>query len=86
MLQNSSLEQWSGSTPTCWLLGGFGSNSYEWTHLTGNDAYDGSAAIELDISGLTSGDRKLLTAFDSSCSPTVSAGSTYTVDVLLFYV
>jgi Bacterial Ig domain/Chitobiase/beta-hexosaminidase C-terminal domain/Transglycosylase SLT domain len=81
MLQNGSFEQWSGSTPTCWLLGGYGTNTYQWTHLTGNDAYNGRDAIDLDISSLTSGDRKLLTAFNSSCSPAVSAGHQYTVDV-----
>ena len=81
VLQNSSLEQWTGSTPTCWLLGGYGTNSYGWKHLTGNNAHGGRQAIELDISSLGSGDRKLLTALNTGCSPKVSAGHQYTVDV-----
>jgi hypothetical protein len=81
MLQNASLEQWTGSTPTCWLLGGYGTNVYAWRQLTGNDAYHGHDAIELDISSLVSGDRKLLTAFNGGCSPQVSAGHQYTIDV-----
>ena len=81
MLQNSSLEEWTGSTPSCWLLGGYGTNSYLWRHLGTNDAHNGHDAIQLDISKLDSGDRKLLTAFNDGCSPQVSAGHQYTVDV-----
>ena len=81
MLQNSSLEQWTGSTPSCWLLGGYGTNSYLWRHLGTNDAHGGDDAIALDISKLESGDRKLLTAFNGGCSPAVSAGHQYRVEV-----
>ena len=79
LLVNPSLESASsGSVPTCWLQGGYGTNSYTWTHTT--DAHSGSFAEYLSISSLTSGDRKLVTVQDSgSCAPAVTAGRTYTV-------
>jgi autotransporter family porin len=79
MLQNGSLEQWSGSTPTCWLLGGYGSNTSSWIRTS--DRYAGRSAVRLDVTNWTSGDRKLLTSFNSACSPVVSAGHVYTVSV-----
>src|SRR5262249_16678841 len=63
MLQNSSLETASGTTPSCWMLGGYGTNTYAWTHTT--DSHTGSYAENLNITRMTSGDRKLLSAFDS---------------------
>jgi hypothetical protein len=79
LVQNPSLEQSSGDTPRCWLLGGYGTNSYQWTQSS--DAQDGKSAGQLTISSLTNGDRKLLTAFSGGCSPAVSAGHSYTVTV-----
>jgi hypothetical protein len=79
LLQNASLEQGSGNTPSCWLLGGYGTNSYQWTRTS--DAHSGSYAEVLSVPSLTSGDRKLLTAFGGTCSPTVTPGHTYTVTV-----
>jgi Bacterial Ig domain/Chitobiase/beta-hexosaminidase C-terminal domain/Transglycosylase SLT domain len=79
LLQNASLEQGSGNTPSCWLLGGYGTNSYQWTRTS--DAHTGSYAEALNVSSLTNGDRKLLTAFSGNCSPTVTPGHTYTVTV-----
>jgi chitodextrinase len=77
-LQNPSLETMSGTVPSCWKLGGYGTNSYTWTHTT--DAHSGGYAENLTISSLTSGDRKLLSAFDSgTCAPGATAGATYTV-------
>ena len=78
LLQNPSLEQVSGSTPTCWLLSGYGTNTYTWTYTT--DAHTGSHAENLSISAWTSGDRKLVNTQDAgTCAPTISAGHTYTV-------
>jgi len=78
LLQNPSLEQASGSTPTCWLLGGYGTNTYSWTYTT--DAHTGSHAENLSISAWTSGDRKLVNTQDSgTCAPTITPGHTYTV-------
>ena len=69
------------NTPTCWLLGGYGTNSYRWTQLDTNDAHGGHDAIELDISSLESGDRKLLTAFNRPARPAVSVRPHVPVDV-----
>src|SRR4051794_38227092 len=63
-LPNPSLEQASGTTPTSWLLGGYGTNSYTWSHTT--DAHSGAYAEYLRVSNYQSGDRKLLTAFNGS--------------------
>jgi peptidoglycan/xylan/chitin deacetylase (PgdA/CDA1 family) len=78
LLQNPSLESASGSTPTCWLLGGYGTNTFTWTRT--NDAHSGSWAEALNISAYTSGDRKFVNTQDAgACAPAVTPGHTYTV-------
>ena len=78
LLQNPSLETASGNTPTCWQLGGSGTNTFSWTHTT--DAHTGGFGQSVAISAYTSGDRKLVSAQDSgACAPAVTAGRTYTV-------
>src|SRR6266568_2483818 len=78
LLQNPSLETVSGSTPTCWLLGGYGTNSFTWTRTT--DAHSGSYAENLNITSYTSGDRKLVSAQDGgACAPAVTPGHSYSV-------
>jgi peptidoglycan/xylan/chitin deacetylase (PgdA/CDA1 family) len=78
LLQNPSLETATGSTPTCWLLGGYGTNTFAWTRTA--DAHSGSFAENLNVTAYTSGDRKFVTAQDSvACAPAISAGHTYTV-------
>jgi archaellum component FlaF (FlaF/FlaG flagellin family) len=79
LLQNTSLESAAGDTPNCWLLGGYGTNNFTWSHTS--DAHSGSYAEKLDVTSLTNGDRKLLSAFDSNCSPGTTQGHTYTVSV-----
>src|SRR5262249_34319240 len=79
LLQNPSLESSSGGTPTCWLLGGFGTNSFTWTTTT-TGAHTGSAAENLNVTSFTSGDRKLVSAQDTgACAPAATPGHTYTV-------
>jgi hypothetical protein len=78
LLQNPSLENASGSTPTCWLLGGSGTNTATWTRTT--DAHSGSFAENLNITSYTSGDRKLVNTQDAgACAPVASPGHSYTV-------
>ena len=78
LLQNPSLETASGSTPTCWMLGGYGTNTFTWTRTT--DAHSGGFAESLTMSSYTSGDRKLVNAQDGgTCAPAVTPGRTYTV-------
>jgi len=77
LLQNPSLEAATGSTPTCWLLGGYGTNTFTWTRTS--DAHTGSFAENLSVTSLTTGDRKLVNAQDSgACAPAIIAGHTYT--------
>jgi peptidoglycan/xylan/chitin deacetylase (PgdA/CDA1 family) len=77
LLQNPSLETAVGSTPSCWQLGGYGTNTYTWTRTT--DAHSGSFAERVSISSYTSGDRKMVSSQDSgTCAPAVTAGRTYT--------
>jgi hypothetical protein len=78
LLQNPSLETASGSTPTCWLLGGYGTNTYTWSRTS--NAHTGSWAENLLISSFTSGDRKMVNTQDSgTCAPAISSGHTYLV-------
>jgi peptidoglycan/xylan/chitin deacetylase (PgdA/CDA1 family) len=77
LLQNPSLETASGSTPTCWQLGGYGTNTFTWTRTS--DAHTGSFGEALTVSSLTSGDRKLVSPQDSgACAPAATPGKSYT--------
>jgi hypothetical protein len=78
LFQNPSLETASGSTPTCWLLGGYGNNSFAWTRTS--DAHSGSFGEALSVTSWTDGDRKLVSAQDTgSCAPAANPGHTYTI-------
>jgi hypothetical protein len=77
---NPSLEQADAGAvfPTCWMPGGWGTNTASWTRTS--DAFDGSFAENLVVTGYSSGDAKLLPTFDlGSCSPAVTPGATYTI-------
>src|SRR4051794_6444017 len=79
VVQNPSLES-AGSTgvPTCFQLGGYGTNRYALTRNT--HAHPGSSSEQVAVSSYTSGDRKLVTKQDSSsCATPVTAGHTYHV-------
>ncbi|MDX6343577.1 MAG: hypothetical protein QOH87_3715 [Trebonia sp.] len=77
LLQNPSFESASGGVPSCWKLGGYGTNTYSWTRST--DAHSGTYAESLSVMSFTSGDRKLLPAQDSgTCAPSVTPGQAYT--------
>jgi Big-like domain-containing protein len=80
LLSNASLESASNGVPTCWLLGGYGTNSYTWARTT--DAHSGSYAEQLTVTKLSSGDRKLVSKQDSgTCAPAATPGHAYTVTV-----
>ena len=79
LLQNPGLESGSGNTPTCWALAGYGTNTFAWTWTT--DAHSGSRAEDLNITSYTNGDRKLLNAFNGTCSIATAAGRRYTITV-----
>ena len=67
--------------PQCWTGAGFGNNTPTWANTT--DAHTGTNAMNLNITGMVSGDpnsgdAKLLPTFDSGgCSPTVTPGTQY---------
>jgi chitodextrinase len=78
LLQNPSLESGSGNPPTCWSLGGYGTNSYTWSRTS--DAHSGTYAESLTISNWSGGDRKLVSSQDAgTCAPAAKPGDTYTV-------
>jgi hypothetical protein len=70
LLQNPSLESGSGNPPTCWYLGGDGSNSYTWSRTS--DAHSGAyAENDLELverrpqAGQLAGRRQLCTRGDA---------------------
>jgi hypothetical protein len=78
LLQNPSFEDSWGTTPKCWAIGGYGSNTF--TSKRVSDAHSGSFAANLVISRYSSGDRKFVGAQDSgACAPAISPGRRYTV-------
>ncbi|MEQ1529905.1 MAG: hypothetical protein ABL925_11360, partial [Methylococcales bacterium] len=60
-----------------WQRGGYGSNTFIWTRVSGA-AHTGNFAESLQITSRTTGDRKLVPRQDlSSCAPAVTAGKQY---------
>jgi hypothetical protein len=77
LLKNSSLETATGSTPTCFSLTGYGTNSFTWTRTS--DAHSGGFGEKLDLTSVTSGDRKMVSGQDTgTCAPAATPGKTYT--------
>ncbi|MGV8895550.1 MAG: cell wall-binding repeat-containing protein [Rhodoglobus sp.] len=76
---NPSLETaGTGGFPQCWAQGGFGTNTATFSTVTA--ARTGTAAEQLVVSGLSSGDAKLILTQDlSTCAPTVTPGHTYSL-------
>ena len=77
LVPNPSLEAvGSANLPSCYQLGGFGSNSFSWNRVT--DAHTGGYAEQLDITNYTTGDRKLVMQQNTGgCSPHVTPGNKY---------
>ncbi|MBA2540554.1 MAG: chitobiase/beta-hexosaminidase C-terminal domain-containing protein [Deltaproteobacteria bacterium] len=80
LLRNPSLEADTdgNQVPDCWQRGSVGTNTATYT-LT-SDAADGVRAQQIQITSLSSGGRRLVTAQDTgSCAPAVTPGHTYTM-------
>jgi len=79
MLRNPSMEQiGSNGTPTCWQRGGYGTNTAVWSDT--RDAQEGVNAQRVDITSLSSGDRKMISPQDLGvCAPPTVVGHTYRV-------
>ncbi|WP_236790614.1 polysaccharide deacetylase family protein [Amycolatopsis sp. GM8] len=81
-LVNTSLETSTSGTgfPDCYMPGGYGNNTATWARTTA--AHTGTAAEQLTVTNYQDGDAKLLPTFDlGACTPTGTAGQTYTVSV-----
>ena len=77
-LANPSLETTNTATtfPTCFQPAGWGTNAATWSATTA--AHTGTAAEQLDLTGYSSGDAKLMPIMDlGSCTPTVTPGVSY---------
>ena len=80
LLPNPSLEADANNdqVPDCWLLGGFGTNTFSWARTT--DAHSGGFAERSTITAYTDGDRKLVTLQDAgACAPSAVPGHAYSV-------
>lgn len=80
LLSNRSLEVDANNNqvPDCWMLGGYGTNTFAWSRVAG--AHSGGFAESLEVTSLASGDRKLVQTQDSgACAPAVTAGAHYTL-------
>ena len=79
LLKNPSLEESAdGVRPTCWTLGGFGTNTAFFTRT--NDAHTGNFAQRVDVTNYSDGDRKVVVMQDlGACAPSVRPGQSYVV-------
>ncbi|MBT2595508.1 S-layer homology domain-containing protein [Arthrobacter sp. ISL-72] len=81
LYKNPSLETpgLNGSLlPRCWQAGGFGTNTRTFSTVTPGHAGTTTAAEQLVVSGLVSGDGKLLPTLDTGeCAPSAAPGHTY---------
>jgi hypothetical protein len=80
LLQNGSLEVDTrpDGIPNCWQLGGEGNNSFISTRVA--DAHDGQAALQIQVTALTDGARRLVSLQDlGSCAPGTATDHRYRV-------
>jgi peptidoglycan/xylan/chitin deacetylase (PgdA/CDA1 family) len=75
---NPGLEDAVDGVPRCWMRGGFGNNRPEFSLVPTGPG--GTTASRLDMRDYVDGDAKLLPTTDlGTCAPSVSPGSTYTI-------
>lgn len=79
LVANPGLED-GGSTPTCFQLTGWGSNTFN-ASVTASNVHGGSRAWKIDMTERTSGDRKLMISENTGCAPAVTPGERYDVSV-----
>jgi hypothetical protein len=80
MLQNGSLELnvAGDGIPDCWQQGGEGDNLFVFTRV--GDAHDGQFALQIQISQISSGARRLVSKQDlGDCAPAAVVGHRYRV-------
>lgn len=78
-IKNPSFETaGTGGLPECWFAGGYGVNSP--TFATVTPGRTGAIAHKLTMTGLATGDAKLMPTLDlGNCAPTVTPGHTYSL-------
>ncbi|HEX8972003.1 galactose oxidase early set domain-containing protein, partial [Oryzihumus sp.] len=81
LVVNPSLEDQSNGFPVCFEKSGWGTSNVTYTSVTGTAAHSGNYAEQITVSGLTSGDRKVLQLESSTCAPKVTAGHQYQASV-----
>jgi hypothetical protein len=77
-VQNPSMETFDTTTglPACYLAGGYGTNTAAFSTTT--NAHTGTSAAQINVTGYSSGDAKLVPALDlGQCAPTVTPGETW---------
>ena len=78
LVKNPSLETLASGAPQCWAAGGYGTNTA--TFSTVRPGHTGNVAERLVVTNYVDGDAKLLPTLDlGGCSPTATAGHTYTL-------
>ena len=80
LLRNSAMEDDSNhdGVPDCWQRGGYGVNTFVWS--TVSDAHSGSVAERVELTSVSSGDRKMISPQDlGACSPPAVVGHNYRV-------
>ncbi|GGL17172.1 Ig-like domain-containing protein [Mangrovihabitans endophyticus] len=84
LLRNTSMETDlnTDGVPDCWQRGGYGENTWYWTDQP--EAHTGGGAMEVVVSTLGRGDRRILSPQDlGACAPRAVVGHTY--DVTAWY-
>lgn len=77
-IKNPGFETLVSSAPSCWMQGGWGTNTA--TFSTGTPTRTGARASVVTVTDHSSGDAKLLPQFDlGACAPTVVPGRTYSL-------
>jgi peptidoglycan/xylan/chitin deacetylase (PgdA/CDA1 family) len=80
LLRNPSLEidANNNQVPDCWQRGGFGTSTASYRLVS--DAHHGNVAQQIEITSLSSGGRRLVSAQDlGSCAPPATPGRRYTM-------
>jgi peptidoglycan/xylan/chitin deacetylase (PgdA/CDA1 family) len=78
-VKNPGLQEQADGIPVCWMRGGYGTNSPEFSLVPG--PHSGTTASRLVMRNYVDGDAELQQTTDlGTCAPTVEPGRTYTIE------
>ena len=78
-VKNPGLQEQADGVPVCWMRGGYGTNSPEFSLVPG--PHSGTTVSRLVMRNYVDGDAKLQQTTDlGTCAPTVEPGRTYTIE------